>query len=184
MKGYFGAPEETAKVLQEDGGLRTGDEGYVDEDGFLFVTGRIKEQYKLENGKYVAPSPLEDELKLSPYITNMMLYGANRPFNVAVVVLDEAAVRAWARDEGRTLGEDLTTDPQVTTLIREELAARGASFRSYERPRAFVLTLEDFTIDNALLTPTLKVKRRAVFARHQGKIEALYASAGARAPRV
>ena len=106
MRGYHLRPEETEKALAKDGGLRTGDLGYVDDDGFLYVTGRIKEQYKLENGKYVMPSPLEEELKLSPYLANVMIWGDGRPFNVALVTLDVARVREWAAAAGVTLAED------------------------------------------------------------------------------
>ena len=77
MQGYHNRPEENDEVFTPDGGFRTGDMGYIDDDGFLFITGRIKEQYKLENGKYVVPAPLEEQLKLSPYIVNVMVHGAN-----------------------------------------------------------------------------------------------------------
>jgi long-chain acyl-CoA synthetase len=174
MRGYYKRPDEDAKALLADGGFRTGDLGYFDRDGFLFISGRIKEQYKLENGKYVMPSPLEEELKLSPYVLNVMLYGANKPFNTAVVVLDAAAIRKWAADEGKTLGGDITTDPEVMRLIEGELNRCGTSFRGFEKPAAFVLTLEDFTIDSGLLTPTLKLKRAAVIARYSERLEALY----------
>ena len=70
--------------------------GYLDEDGFLYITGRIKEQYKLENGKYVVPTPLEEQLKLSPFIANVMVYGDNKPYNVALIVPDVEALKAWA----------------------------------------------------------------------------------------
>ncbi|MCZ7684714.1 MAG: AMP-binding protein [Sandaracinaceae bacterium] len=86
MKGYHALPEENEKVFTKDGGFRTGDMGYLDEDGFLYITGRIKEQYKLENGKYVVPAPLEELLKLSPFITSAFVHGANKPYNVALVV--------------------------------------------------------------------------------------------------
>src|SRR5438046_10098377 len=78
-----------------DGGFRSGDMGYLAPDGCLYITGRIKEQYKLETGKYVVPSPIEEELKLSPYIANVMVYGANKPFNVALIVPDAEAVSRW-----------------------------------------------------------------------------------------
>ncbi len=98
MRGYHHREEEQQHVLMADGGLRTGDMGFLDEDGYLHITGRIKEQYKLENGKFVVPSPLEEELKLSPYILNTMLFGLNRPYNVALVVIDEPAISQWARE--------------------------------------------------------------------------------------
>jgi len=173
MRGYHHRDEEEKQMLMPDGGLRTGDMGFVDEDGFLHITGRIKEQYKLENGKYVVPSPLEEELKLSPFIANVMLFGLNRPFNVALVVLDEAAVSRWAREQKLDI-KDLTRDPAVKDLIKKELEVRGQHFKGYEKPKAFELILEDFTTENGLLTPSLKVRRKLVLDRYQASLEALY----------
>src|SRR5690606_33967023 len=132
MQGYHDRDEENAQVLLPDGSFRTGDMGYLDADGYLFITGRIKEQYKLENGKYVVPSPLEEELKLSPFILNVMLYGANRPHNVALVVADVTAVEKWAADKGISLGNDLNAHPEVRKLIAGELEKYSTSFKGYE----------------------------------------------------
>jgi long-chain acyl-CoA synthetase len=175
MVGYHRRPEENEKAFTTDGGLRTGDLGYIDDDGYLYVTGRIKEQYKLENGKYVMPSPLEEELKLSPYVANAMLHGDGRPFNVALVVLDEREIRAWAESDGLVLGEDPTRDARVHALLREEIALHAQGFKAFERPREFALIREDFTTDNGLLTPTLKLRRRDVLSRYGALIEELYA---------
>ncbi len=177
MKGYHNRPDENAKAFTPDGGFRTGDLGRIDDDGYLYITGRIKEQYKLENGKYVMPSPLEEQLKLSPYVLNVMMYGESRPFNVALIVIDAAAVRGWAERERVVLGADLTKDPQVIALMRREIERLGASFRGYERPNAFVLTTEDFTIENGLLTPSLKLKRREAVKRYGAGLESLYLQA-------
>src|SRR5690606_25374578 len=84
MVGYHNREEETRSVMTSDGGFRTGDLGYIDSDGYLYITGRSKELYKLETGRYVAPAALEEELKVSPYISNVVLYGANKPHNVAL----------------------------------------------------------------------------------------------------
>jgi long-chain acyl-CoA synthetase len=175
MRGYHRREEEQRQLLMPDGGLRTGDMGYVDEDGFLHITGRIKEQYKLENGKFVVPSPLEEELKLSPYILNAMLFGLNRPYNVALVVVDEPALTKWAREKGLEV-KDLSNDAAVKDLIGKELEARAHNFRSYEKPKAFRLIREDFTVENGLLTPSLKVRRNLVLARYQADLEALYSA--------
>jgi long-chain acyl-CoA synthetase len=175
MLGYHHRAEEERQMLMPDGGLRTGDMGFVDDDGFLHITGRIKEQYKLENGKYVVPSPLEEELKLSPFVLNAMIYGLNRPFNVALIVLDAAALTRWAQSKKLEL-EDPTNDPAVHELIATELAARSANFRGYEKPRAFRLILEDFTVENGLLTPSLKVRRKLVLDRYLPSLESLYPS--------
>jgi long-chain acyl-CoA synthetase len=174
MQGYHNRPAENAAAFTADRGLRTGDMGRTDADGFVYITGRIKEQYKLETGKYVVPSPLEEDLKLSPYILNIMLYGDNKPHNVALVVPDREAVVRWADQQGKKLG-DLTTDPDVRELIRAELAKQSEGFKSYERPKDFVIVNDDFTVEAGLLTPKLSMKRRNVLARYGGALDALYA---------
>jgi long-chain acyl-CoA synthetase len=173
MRGYHQHPEEDAKIFTSDRGLRTGDMGYVDEDGYLYITGRIKEQYKLENGKYVVPSPLEEDLKLSPYIGNVMLHGANKPHNVALVVLNQLNLTKWAEREGVTLG-DPTTNPRVRELIRLELEKHSKDFRGYERPKAFALLTEDFTVENGMLTPKMSVRRNQVLKQYQSTLDQLY----------
>jgi long-chain acyl-CoA synthetase len=174
MKGYHARPEENAKAFTADGGLRTGDIGFLDADGYLFITGRIKEQYKLENGKYVMPTPLEEQLALSPYVTQVMLYGQDRPYNVALVALDAAKIRAWAAEQNVPINGDLAHLPAVHDLIASELARRSGGFRGYERPRAFVLTTDELTSENGMLTPTLKIKRRELLQRYGAALDALY----------
>jgi long-chain acyl-CoA synthetase len=175
MQGYHGRPEETRAALSDDGWLRTGDMGHLDADGYLYVSGRLKEQYKLENGKYVVPGPLEEQLKRSPFIANVLLYGANRPHNVALVVLDEPAVTDWARARGLTQAK-LTEQEPVRELIAGELKQYASGFRSYERPQGFMLALDDFSIDNGMLTPTLKLRRRNVLAKYEAALAALYST--------
>jgi len=173
MRGYHHRPEENAAVLMEDHSFRSGDMGYLDSEGYLFITGRIKEQYKLENGKYVVPSPLEEQLKLSPFIANVMIYGANKPHNVALVVPDAEAVRGWATKQGVPL-EDVARSEQVRRLLRDEIEACSKAIKGYERVQAFIIALEDFTTDNGMLTPTLKLKRRAVLERYGRELDNLY----------
>ncbi len=173
MQGYYNRPEENAQVLLDDGGFRSGDMGYMDDEGYVYITGRIKEQYKLENGKYVVPAPLEEELKLSPYIANVMLHGANRPHNVALVVPDVESVKQWASENGVELG-DFAKNDKVRALLRAEMDKYGTSFKGFERPKDFVITTEDFTTDNGMLTPTLKLKRRNVLAKYETVLESLY----------
>ena len=173
MKGYHNRPDENRAVLMADGGFRSGDMGYLDEDGYLYITGRIKEQYKLENGKYVVPSPLEEQLKLSPYIANVMIHGANKPHNVALVVPDQEALKKWAGENGVELG-NLPNSDRVRSLLKDELEKYGSEFKGYEKPKDFVVVAEDFTTDNGMLTPTLKLKRRNVLARYEEELNALY----------
>ncbi|MEZ4226216.1 MAG: long-chain fatty acid--CoA ligase [Polyangiaceae bacterium] len=173
MQGYHNRDEENAKVLMEDRTFRSGDMGYLDDDGFLFITGRIKEQYKLENGKYVVPSPLEEQLKLSPFIANVMIHGANKPFNVALVVPDLESLKKWATENGSELGA-IDKNDAVRKLLEKELKERSAAFKGFERPQKFVITVEDFTTDNGMLTPTMKLKRRNVLAKYEPQLDALY----------
>jgi long-chain acyl-CoA synthetase len=175
MLGYHNRPEDDAAALMPDGGLRTGDLGYLDADGYLYISGRIKEQYKLENGKYVMPSALEEALKLSPYIASVMIHGDGRPYNVALVVPDAQAVRGWAQKQGLTLGDDVCRDDRVHELVVSEIERLSADFKLFEKPHAVALVGEDFTIGNGLLTPTLKLKRREVLGRHGRIIDDLYA---------
>ncbi|HEY6176636.1 MAG TPA: long-chain fatty acid--CoA ligase [Kofleriaceae bacterium] len=179
MLGYHDRPDENARTLRPDGGLRTGDLGHFDADGYLYITGRIKEQYKLENGKYVMPSPLEESLKLSPFIANVMIYGDGRPCNVALVVPDAQAVQAWAEKQRMTLPDNPAGDDRVHALIASEIERLSGDFKGFEKPRAIALVAEDFTIANGLLTPTLKLKRREVLARHGATIDGLYAKLAA-----
>lgn len=173
MKGYHKRPQENAEAFTADGGLRTGDLGLVDADGYLTITGRIKDQYKLENGKYVMPAPLEEQLKLSPYIANVMLHGANRPYNVALVVPAMEAIRQWADERGFSV-TDSSRDPRIHALLLREVTVRSAGFAGFEVPKNVLVIDEDFTTENDLLTPTLKLKRRHVEARWGAALEALY----------
>ena len=178
MKGYFKHPDETAAVFTKDGGFRTGDMGYLDRDGYLFITGRIKEQYKLENGKYVVPAPLEEQLKLSPYIAHVMIYGDNKPYNVALIVPNFATLNKWAGEEATALPSDteaLLRDDKVRSLFERELATYGANFKGYEAIRDFALVPSDFTTDNGMLTPKQSLKRRKVIEAFAPRIEQLYA---------
>jgi long-chain acyl-CoA synthetase len=150
--------------------------GYVDAEGYVYITGRIKEQYKLENGKYVVPTPLEEELKLSPYVANVMVFGDNKPFNVALIVANVDAVKGWASQQGVTAtGAALLTDDKVRALFKGEVERFSEKFKGFESVREFALIDKDFTVDNEMLTPSLKLKRRKVLEVHGHLLEALYA---------
>ena len=176
MMGYYNLPDADAEVFTGDGGFRTGDLGHVDDDGYLFIRGRIKEQYKLENGKYVVPSPIEEQLQLSGFISQVMVYGEQRPYNVAVVVPDVEYLEKWAAENGLDSSDldALLADEKVQELFTNELNRGQASIKRYERVRDFVLEPDEFTPENGMLTPSLKVKRRAVMARFGDEIDAMY----------
>ncbi len=178
MVGYHNRPEETAAVLDADGWFRTGDMGRLDDDGFLWITGRVKEQYKLENGKYVVPAPLEEKLKLIPAVTSACVDGTNRPFNVAIIYPDFEVLRRWAREQGLRAQDDeaLARDPAVEAYLLAEIDRVGADFKSYERPKRVLVITRDFAPEDDTLTPTLKLKRRNILARYEAELNAIYES--------
>lgn len=177
MQGYHNRDEENKAVFTENRGFRTGDLGYLDGEGYLYITGRIKEQYKLENGKYVAPAPLEEHLKLSPFIVNSMVYGDNRLYNVALLVPDFEALKKWAESNGISAAsnEKLIEEPRVKELMLNEVEKYSGEFKGFEKIKKITLTTEDFTTQNDLLTPSLKLKRRVAWQKFGPQIEALYA---------
>ncbi len=176
MKGYYNLPEENDKVFTGDGGFRTGDMGLLDDDGYLWITGRIKEQYKLENGKYVVPVPIEQGLQLSPFIANVMLHGMNKPYNVAVIVPDMETLKKWATEKGLDISAipELLKRHEVQQLFREQIHDFTKNTKGYEKPQRFLLISEDFTTSNDMLTPSLKLKRRNVLKKYGEAVDALY----------
>jgi long-chain acyl-CoA synthetase len=176
MRGYHHAAEDTARVITPDGGLRTGDLGYIDRDGFLFVTGRIKEQYKLENGRYVVPTPLEGELRASRFVHNVMVYGDGRPHNVALIAPELELLREWAGEHRirASSTRELLEHPEVRACFAREIERCSEGFRQFEKIRAFALLEHDFTIEDGTLTHTLKIRRREIADRYQALIDDLY----------
>ena len=177
MKGYHNKPEETAKVIMPDGGFRTGDRGRLDEDGFLWITGRIKEQYKLSNGKYVFPAAIEEEMKLLPMVANAMVYGSGRPYNVCLVYPDFEMAARWAREHGASDNPDdlLSNEDFKDAMVDEIKDHLEKSFGKYEIPEKYYFIREDFTVDNKMLTQTMKLKRRTVLENYAAELESLYA---------
>jgi len=173
MPEYHNRPADTAAVLGTDGGLRTGDLGYLDSDGYLYITGRVKELYKLSNGRYVAPAALEEKLKLSPFISSCMVYGAGQPYNVALVVADVPALQSYFGAALQDMRE-LLSDRRVRRLFEEEILKHSKDFRAYELVRNFWIETEPFTRENGMLTTTFKLRRDRVRERYEGKLLTLY----------
>jgi long-chain acyl-CoA synthetase len=176
MKGYHNKPKETAEVIMADGGFRTGDRGRFDDDGFLWITGRIKEQYKLENGKYVFPAAIEEEMKLMPLVANAMVHGDGKAYNICLVIPDYEVTARWAAEKGVSAKpEDLVANKDFTDMMNAEINSHlKKTFGGYEIPKKFLLLKDDFTVDNGMLTQTLKLKRRVVVEKYKAQIEKLY----------
>ena len=177
MQGYHNNPDATREVMTPDGGFRTGDRGYLDEDSYLHITGRIKEQYKLMNGKYVFPSALEEEIKLIPEVETVMVYGDGRDYNVGLVVPDFEVLKKYAEKNNLSSDpESLVKDPGVQEMISNVITGSlKGKFGAYEIPKKFLFLPETFSSENGMLTQTMKLKRRNVLERYMPRIEALYA---------
>ena len=175
MAGYHNLPEKTAEVMTDDGGFRTGDRGRLDADGFLYVTGRIKEQYKLQNGKYVFPAGVEEAMKRSPRILSAMLVGVGRTHNIALVVPEPEPLLAWAREQGLPAElSALVDEPRAEAWLLEAAVAELSDVASYERPKRVLIVTEDFSREAGTLTQTLKLKRRVVLELYGDRVEAAY----------
>jgi long-chain acyl-CoA synthetase len=177
MQGYYKNPEATREVLTEDGWFATGDIGYLDKDNYLFITDRKKDLIKTAAGKFVAPQPIENTLKTSPYILNAMVVGDRRKFVAALIVPNPVTVAARAADQEIKFASnaEMAAHPWVRSLIEAEIKRLTVHLAQYETIKRFALLPEDFTFDNGSLTFTLKLKRRVVEQQYASVIESLYA---------
>ncbi|MGC1485031.1 MAG: AMP-binding protein, partial [Candidatus Acidiferrum sp.] len=177
MQGYYKSPEATREVLTADGWFTTGDIGYLDKDNYLFITDRKKDLIKTAAGKFVAPQPIENALKTSPYILNAMVVGDKRKFISALIVPNPTTVAAKAAEQGIKFSSnrEMAAHSFVRQLIEAEVKRLTANLAQYETIKRFALLPEDFTFDNGGLTFTLKLRRRVVEQQFHEVIERLYA---------
>ncbi len=182
MKGYWKKPDATAEVIDEEGWFYTGDVGEIDPDGFLVITDRIKNILVTAGGKNIAPQPMENKAAMSPYIAQVVMIGDKRPFPIMLVVPDFENLGTWAASQGVGSSDSkaLTRDPRVAKLLEQEAFGRLTEFARYELPKKIAVLPEELTVDDGMLTPTLKVKRKAVEEKYRDVIEGLYGDEGAR----
>jgi long-chain acyl-CoA synthetase len=176
MRGYHNKPDETAATLK-DGWLLTGDIGEVDASGRLKITDRKKDLIKTSGGKYVAPQNIEGQFKaLCPYVSNVLVHGNNRNFCVMLIAMDPEAITAWARDNGVTGGYDeIVKDPRTHALIKPFVQDLNKNLASYESIKNFAILPKDLTLESGDLTPSLKLKRKAVETKYKELLDGFYA---------
>jgi long-chain acyl-CoA synthetase len=175
MKGYYRLPEETARVMAADGWLRTGDIGRIDEEGFLFVTDRKKELFKLSTGKYVAPAPIETALGSSSLIEYVVVVGNACKYCSALLVPDVEAIRHQLDGQvASSSTADMCTHASVVALIQREVDVVNARLPHWEKIKKFRMLSGSFSVEGGELTPTLKVKRRVVCEKYMHEIAAMY----------
>jgi long-chain acyl-CoA synthetase len=175
MMGYYNRPELTAETII-DGWLHTGDIGVFEDDKYLKITDRKKELFKTSGGKYVAPQPVENRMKESPFIEQMMVVGADQKFVGALIVPSMPNLKEWMRqkDIPFTTNEDAINHPKVLALYRELMDSFNRFFNPVEQVKKFELVPNEWTIDSGELTPTLKLKRKVIMEKYKDVIERIY----------
>ena len=168
FKGYFKNEEMTKEVFTEDGYFKTGDIGHIDEEGYLHITDRKKEMFKTSGGKYVAPQVIENQAKASKFIEQIMVVGDGEKMPCALIQPDFNFVQHWAERKQINVGttpEEMASSPELKERINKEIDYLNTKLGSWEQIKRFELTPEVWTIDSGVLTPTLKLKRKAVKER-------------------
>jgi long-chain acyl-CoA synthetase len=179
MQGYHNKPEETAKALDADGWYHTGDVGYVDEDGHFYVTDRIKDLFKLSNGKYVAPLQVESLLKQSPLVSQPVVVGSGRKQVGALIVPDWDALKEALKDDGIAAEgsrEELCENPHVIKRVQRDAVELTRELSDYERVKRIYLLPREFSIDKGEMTPTLKIKRPVIDEKYEEAIDEICGS--------
>jgi long-chain acyl-CoA synthetase len=176
MLGYYNKPEATRAVFTEDGWLKTGDIGRLDADGFLIITDRKKELFKTSGGKYIAPSPIEQQIKSSKFVSQIVLIGAERKFPAALIVPNFEQLASYAKYKNleiETVAE-FCAHPRIVDLFERQIRERTKNLSQFERVKKFALLENELTVEGGELTPTLKIKRRVVDEKYREIIEKLY----------
>jgi long-chain acyl-CoA synthetase len=181
MRGYYNKPEETRAVFTADGWFRTGDIGTLDADGCLRITDRKKELFKTSGGKYIAPQPIEQRIKASRFVNQVVLVGNGRKFPAALIVPDWDQLRSYAELKGITARTpaEFIKHPRILDLFQRQVDALTTDLAQYERVKRIALLEHELTIEGGELTPTLKVKRRVVDEKYRDVIDRLYEEAEA-----
>jgi len=176
MRSYHNLPEETAATLDEDGWLHTGDIGELDE-GFLRITDRKKDLIKTSGGKYVAPQSIEITFKaVCAWASEIVVYGEGRPYCTALVALDSEAITSWAADNklGHLSFAELAAHERVRALIAGDVEEANRRLPRWETIKRFAILPRELTVEEGDVTPSLKLKRRAVAAKYRDLLESLY----------
>ena len=178
MQGYHNLDTESASTLEGDGWLHTGDEGRIDDEGFLFITGRKKELFKTSGGKYVAPPHIEGLFKgISALTSQIIVHGNERNFCSALITLDPDAVAAWAAahdQAGRSYAE-VVQSPQMRQVVQGQIDELNAKLNRWEQIKKFAILDHDLSVESGEITPSMKVKRGVVEANHQDVLDGFYA---------
>lgn len=175
MMGYYNDPEKTAEAIT-NGYFHTGDIGEIDNEGFLKITDRKKEMFKTSGGKYVAPQMLENALKQSRFIEQVMVIGEGEKMPAAFIQPDFAFVKQWASRKGMSLNsnEDIANSKEVHERLQEEIEGINKKFGHWEQVKKFEITPEIWSVEGGETTPTLKLKRKQIKEKYKALYDKIY----------
>ena len=181
MRGYHNLPAETAACFTPDGFFRTGDIGEIDPDGFLKITDRKKDLIKTSGGKYVAPTHLEGEFKvICPYVSQVVVIGQARNFVTMVLTLDPDVIKGMTAPGGQFAGktyEQVVASPEMHAMIEASVKELNSRLNRWETVKKFTILPRDLSVETGELTPSMKIKRRAVETTFSAEIEKMYEGA-------
>ncbi len=177
MRGYFNKPDATAQSFTDDGWFRTGDAGYIDENGAIVLTERLKDLFKTSTGKYIAPQAIESRLGEDMYIEQVAVVGESRKYVTAIIIPAFDALKDYAKKQKISFSnlEDLIQNSQITQLISDRIDKLQKGIPSFEQIKKFTLLPKAFTIESGELTNTLKIRRPVINQHYAKEIEAMYA---------
>jgi long-chain acyl-CoA synthetase len=176
MLGYYKKEQATCDTFTTDGWFKTGDIGQFDDEGFLKITDRKKELFKTSGGKYIAPSPIEQMIKGSRFVSQVVLVGNDRKFPSALIVPNFEQLESFAKHEGLSLKtpKDFCESERIIRLLEKQVDELTKDLSKFEKVKKIALLEEEMTVEGGELTPTLKVKRRVVDEKYKGVIEKIY----------
>jgi long-chain acyl-CoA synthetase len=176
MLGYYHKPDATKEAFTDDGWFRTGDIGRVDADGFLFITDRKKELFKTSGGKYIAPSPIEQKIRSSRFVSQVVLVGNARKYAAALIVPNFEMLDSYAKHKGigTMSAAEYCRDPRIIDLMERQVASHTKGLARFETVKRIALLDREFSVDQGEMTPTLKIKRRVIDEKYMDVIDRLY----------
>lgn len=190
MLGYYKNEELTKEIIDKDGWLHTGDMGYIDDRGRLFITGRLKNLFKTSMGKYINPQVIEEKFSESKFIENIVVFGEGQKFAAALIVPNFTYIKTWFAQQNKlnfnlkqnnkqnkldfTTKEECIKMKEVKDAISKEVKNYNTFFGETEQIKKFELVADDWTIENGIMTPTLKVKRKVVQQRYKNLIDSMF----------
>jgi long-chain acyl-CoA synthetase len=179
MRGYYNLPDATREAIDADGWFHTGDIGELDADGYLKITDRKKDLLKTAGGKYIAPQPIENTVRLNKFVANAVVLGDQRKFPIILVVPNFDVLEQWAKERNLSYAShaELIGLADVKAKMEREVIGGLRDLAKFETPKKVVLLARDFTIESGELTPSLKVKRRQVEKNYRDTIDRVYADA-------